>query len=191
VEYLSERRVAGQSDIDKSLIEASNRATIHFFVLSVSAVHLDDGGLITVGAGIGAGTPECLCPVSGESLDMLRVKAVTKRVADYFIGHCPLMPGPGQDAQTVRSTGRLEDRAISCHSNPCSEQDTTSAQNNSILLPRGRPTTNDEKGSIASRGVCPPMIGQHPSLRLAAWSPRGGHSRRPGSQVGAPQLSSE
>ena len=58
VQHLSQRTVVGQSDICKSLIEASNRTAIHFVVLPVAAVHLDHGGLVTIEVGIRAGATE-------------------------------------------------------------------------------------------------------------------------------------
>ena len=84
-----------------SLVEASNRTAIHFVVLPVTAVHLDDGGLVTIGAGIRARATECLGPVSGESLDVLGVEAVAERMADHVIRHHPTVPGCGKTAQAV------------------------------------------------------------------------------------------
>ena len=60
VQHLPQGSVAGKADIDQSLIEAGNGTTIHFVVLPVAAVHLDDGGLVTIGVGIRAGATECL-----------------------------------------------------------------------------------------------------------------------------------
>src|SRR6202162_4729315 len=79
------------------MVEARSRAAIHFVVLSVAAVHLDHGGLVTIKVGIRAGATECLGPVSGESLDMLGVEAVAEGMADYVVGHHPTMPGVGKD----------------------------------------------------------------------------------------------
>src|SRR4029077_3805329 len=90
------------------MVEAGNRAAIHFVVLPVAAVHLDDGGLVTIEVGIRAGATECLGPVSGESLDMLGVEAVAERMADHVVGHHPTMPGAGKTAQAVVATRRLE-----------------------------------------------------------------------------------
>src|SRR5258708_35136641 len=91
------------------MVEAGNRAAIHFVVLSVAAVHLDHGGLVTIGVGIRAGATECLGPVSGESLDMLGVEAVAEGMADHVVGHHPTMPGVGKAAQAVVATRRIED----------------------------------------------------------------------------------
>src|SRR5882724_8866757 len=77
-------------------------------MLPVAAVHLDDGGLVTIGVGIRAGATECLGPVSGESLDMLGVEAVAERMADHVVGHHPTMPGAGKTTQAVVATGGLE-----------------------------------------------------------------------------------
>src|SRR5712672_1336835 len=90
------------------MVEAGNRAAIHFVVLSVAAVHLDHGGLVTIGAGIRAGASECLRPVSGESLHMLGVEAVAEGMADHVVGHHPTMPGAGKTAQAVVAARRLE-----------------------------------------------------------------------------------
>ena len=109
VQHLSQRTVVGQSDIDQSLVEAGNGTAIHFVVLPVAAVHLDDGGLVTIGVGIRAGATECLGPVSGESLDMLGVEAVAERMADHVIGQHPTMPGVRETAQAVVATRRLKD----------------------------------------------------------------------------------
>src|SRR5216684_5465909 len=91
------------------MVEAGNRAAIHFVVLSVAAVHLDHGGLVTIGVGIHAGATECLGPVSGESLDMLGVEAVAEGMADHVVGHHSTMPGIGKAAQAVVATRRFED----------------------------------------------------------------------------------
>src|ERR1700674_1411917 len=90
------------------MVEAGNRAAIHFVVLSVAAVHPDHGGLVTIGVGIRAGATECLGPVSGESLDMLGVEAVAERMADHVVGYHPTMPGAGKTAQAVVTPRRLE-----------------------------------------------------------------------------------
>ena len=74
----------------------------------VAAVHLDDGGLVTIGVGIRAGATECLGPVSSESLDMLGVEAVAERMADHVVGHHPTMPGAGKTLQSVVATRRFE-----------------------------------------------------------------------------------
>src|SRR5229473_2040134 len=78
-------------------------------MLSVSAVHLDNGGLVTIEIGIRGRATECLSPVSGESLDMLGVEAVAERMGDLVVGHHPTMPGVGKTPQAVVATGRLED----------------------------------------------------------------------------------
>jgi len=72
-------------------------------------VHLDDGGLVTIGVGIRAGATERLGPVSGESLDMLGVEAVAERMADHVIGHHPTMPSVGKTEQAALATRRLKD----------------------------------------------------------------------------------
>ena len=96
VEHLPQRRVLGQSDIDESLVEASDRAAIHFFVLAVAAMHPDDRRFVTIGIGVSAGPTECLGPVSSESLYVLRMEAVAECMADHLVGDYPIMPGPGK-----------------------------------------------------------------------------------------------
>ena len=54
-------------------------------------MHLDDGGLVTIGIGIRGRAAECLGPVSGESLDMLGVEAVAERMGDHVPLDCHLM----------------------------------------------------------------------------------------------------
>jgi hypothetical protein len=76
-------------------------------------VHLDDGGLVTIGVGIRAGTTECLGPVSSEPLDMLGMKAVAECMGDHVVGHHPPMPGAGKMAQALVATCRLEDSSHS------------------------------------------------------------------------------
>src|SRR5215471_7773435 len=78
-------------------------------MLSLPAVHPDDGGLVTIGIGIRGRATERLRPVSGESLDMLGVEAVAERMGDHVVGHHPTMPGVGKTAQAVVATRRLED----------------------------------------------------------------------------------
>src|SRR5207247_6458339 len=109
----------------QSLVKACNRAAIHFIVLPVPAVHLDDSGLVTIGIGIRGRATECLGPVSGESLDMLGVEAVAERMGDHVVGHNPTMPGVGKTAQAVVATRRLEDsmHASNDDNPPVSPQD--------------------------------------------------------------------
>src|SRR5579872_4769696 len=52
VQDLPQRIIAGQADIGERLIEAGDGTAIHFRMLSVPAVHPDDGGLVTTGIGI-------------------------------------------------------------------------------------------------------------------------------------------
>src|SRR6202051_3642910 len=78
-------------------------------MLSVPAVHLDDGGFVTVGIGIRGRATERLSPVSGESLNMVGVEAVAERMGDHVVGHHPAVPGVGKTAQAGDATRRLED----------------------------------------------------------------------------------
>jgi hypothetical protein len=108
VQHLPQLTVVGEPHIGESLVETDNRAAIHFVVLPLPAVHLDDGGLVTVGDRIRAGATECLGPVSRESLDMLGVEAVAEGMADHFIRYDPTMPGASKPAQSVVAARRLE-----------------------------------------------------------------------------------
>jgi hypothetical protein len=109
VQHLSQNSFAGKSHIGQSLVETSNRPAIHFLVLSVSAVHLDDGGFFAVGIGIRSWSTERLSPVSCKPLDMLGVEAVAEGMGDHLVGHHATMPSVGKTAEAVASTRRLED----------------------------------------------------------------------------------
>ena len=65
VEHFSQLVVVGQSRIGESLVEADNGTTIHLVVFAVSAVYLDDHGLVTIAVGVDAGAAERLGPISG------------------------------------------------------------------------------------------------------------------------------
>ena len=94
-------------------------------MLPVPAVHLDNGGLITIGIGIRGRAAECLGPVRGESFDMFGVEAVAERMGDLVVGHHPTMPGVCKTAQAVVATRRLEDSLHASHDDnpPVSMQD--------------------------------------------------------------------
>ena len=47
----------------------------------------------------------------GEALDMLGMETVAERMADYFVGHHPAMPGSGKTTQAVDAARRPEDSA--------------------------------------------------------------------------------
>jgi hypothetical protein len=109
MQYLSQSIVFGKSDIGQSLVEAGDRATIHFIVFSVPTVHLDDGGFVAVGVGVRGRATESLGPVCGETFRVLRVEAVAERMGDDLVGHDPMMPCVGETAKTVATTCCLED----------------------------------------------------------------------------------
>ena len=87
MQHLSQRFVVSESDISKGVIETGNRTAIHFAVLAVATVHLDDGGLVTKEARIRARATECLSPISGESLDVLGGKLWLNAWATHVVGH--------------------------------------------------------------------------------------------------------
>ena len=64
------------------------RATVH----PVAAVDPDDGGLVAIGLRIHTGSSECLGPIRGKTLDMVRMEIMAERMAHYFVGHHPTMP---------------------------------------------------------------------------------------------------
>jgi hypothetical protein len=75
-----------------------NRTLIHLFMLAIAAMHPDDCRLVTVGFGVGTRAAERLGPVSGQSLDMLRVEAVAEGMVDHVVGHYPGVPRPRKTA---------------------------------------------------------------------------------------------
>lgn len=106
---------------------------IHFVVLPVSTVHFDYAGLVTVGNGIRARSTERLGPIGSKSLNMLRMETVTERMADYFVGHHPTMPGAGKTAQTLVATRRLEYSAHAFHNdNGCPWQQVAAAGSTAV-----------------------------------------------------------
>lgn len=109
MQYLSQSVVVAYSYIGQSLVEAGDRPPIHFLVLAVPAMHLNDGGLVPTGIGIRGWTTECLGPVGSKPLNMLGVEAVAEGMSDYLVGHYPTMPGISKAAQAVVTTCRLED----------------------------------------------------------------------------------
>jgi hypothetical protein len=90
------------------LVEANNRAAIHFFVRTVAAMHSDHGCLVTVAAGVGVGTAERFGPIRSQPLGMLRVEAVAEGMADHLIFHHPSMPRVSKTAQAVHAAGRFK-----------------------------------------------------------------------------------
>ncbi len=51
--------------LGQSQVEAGDCTAIHFIVLPVPAMHLDDGGFVTIGIGIRSRATERLGPISG------------------------------------------------------------------------------------------------------------------------------
>src|SRR5581483_9026232 len=66
-------------------------------------------GFVTIEIGIRSGTAEGFGPISGESLDVLRVEAMAERMCDDVIGHHPFVPGFSQTAQPFVTSGSCED----------------------------------------------------------------------------------
>src|SRR5579871_2280476 len=78
MEHAAQHSVVCKPNIYKSLVETINRTTIHFLVLSITAMHLDDCRLIAIEIGVRAGTAKRLAPIGRKSLHMLRVEAVAE-----------------------------------------------------------------------------------------------------------------
>jgi hypothetical protein len=109
VQYLSQNRITGKSHIGQSLVETSDRAAIHFFMLAISAVHPDHGGLAAAGVGVRGGSTERLSPVSGKALDMAGVETVAEGVGNHLVRHHATMPGVSKTAKPFGPTRGLED----------------------------------------------------------------------------------
>ncbi len=109
VQHLSQHRVVGESDVSQSLVEANDGPAIHFMMHAAAAMDPHDGGLIAVGLRIHAGSTQCLGPIRGETLDMVGLETVAERVANYFVGHHPAMPGCGKATQSIATSRGLED----------------------------------------------------------------------------------
>ena len=105
MQHLPQCLIASQSCIFESLIETGNRAAIHFLVHPITAVCLDDRGLVAIRAGIRSGAAECLRPVSREPLDVIWVEAMAERMGHHLIGHHPVMPGLGKTAKSFGPSG--------------------------------------------------------------------------------------
>jgi len=85
VQHTPEPLVAGEADIFQRLIETSDRPLVHLLVQPVAAVNPHDRGLITVLVRIRRWSTECLGPVRGKALGVLRVVSVAERMANHFV----------------------------------------------------------------------------------------------------------
>src|SRR6516225_2891110 len=85
VQHASESLVVREPDIFQRLIETRDRTLVHLLVQPVAAVHPDDRGLITISVGVGRWPTECLPPVRGKALGVLRVVAVAERMANHLV----------------------------------------------------------------------------------------------------------
>lgn len=75
-----------QANIFESLIEASDCALIHFIVLSVSAMHPDDGCFVPIRIGIRSRAAEGFGPISSKPLHVLRMEAMAESMRDDLVG---------------------------------------------------------------------------------------------------------
>jgi len=85
VKHAPELFVAGEADIFERLIETGNRPLVHLLVRPVAAVNPHDRGFITVLVRVRRWSTECLGPVRGKALGVLRVVSVAERMANYFV----------------------------------------------------------------------------------------------------------
>src|SRR6185503_6567743 len=95
VQDASEPLVSIQSGILQGLIETGDRSLVHLLVQPVAAVSPHDGALISVLVGVHCWPTECLSPVRGQALCVLRVITMAERMANHFILQHPLMPRVG------------------------------------------------------------------------------------------------
>ena len=91
------------------MVEAGDGATIHFLVLTVTAVHADDSGFAAIPARVQFRSPQCLCPIRSEPFKVIRSTAVTEGVTHHLIGHHALVPGFGKALEPRFPTGSFED----------------------------------------------------------------------------------
>src|SRR5580692_2369354 len=85
VQHAPKPLVAGEADIFQSLIETSDRPLVHLLVQPVAAVSPHDRGLVTVLVRVRRWPAECLGPVRGKALGVLRVVSVAERMANHFV----------------------------------------------------------------------------------------------------------
>src|SRR5262249_20893739 len=85
VQHASEALVAREPDIFQRLIETRDRPLVHLLVRPVAAMNPDDRGFIAIPVGVDRWPTECLRPVRGKALSVLRVVTVAERMANYFV----------------------------------------------------------------------------------------------------------
>jgi hypothetical protein len=103
VQHPPEILVARRPHVLQRLIETRDRPLVRLLVLPVAAVHPDDGGLVSMLAGIGWRPSERLGPVRGEALGVPRVETVAERMADHLVLQRPGVPRAGQFQQPVEA----------------------------------------------------------------------------------------
>jgi hypothetical protein len=85
VQHASETLFACEPDIFQRLIETRDRPLVHLLVRTVAAVNPDDRGLVTIPIGVGRWPTECLRPVCGKALGVLRVVTMAERMTNHFV----------------------------------------------------------------------------------------------------------
>jgi len=91
------------------VVETVNRSAIHFPVLPIPAVYLDDTSFVTIGTGIRVWPAKRLRKISRQPLDMVGTEAMAERMRNHLIVHHPPMPGSSQTPHALHPTSRLED----------------------------------------------------------------------------------
>ncbi len=109
MQHLPQFIVTGQPNIGQCLIEAGDRAAVHFFMLPIPTMHSDNGGLITMGACVCSWSTKRLGKVCREPFCVLKVEAVTEGMCYHRVLKNPAMPGLGETPHAVHTTCRFED----------------------------------------------------------------------------------
>ena len=110
VQHASELFILGQAGIFQRLIETRDRPLVHLLVRPVAAMNPDHRGLITVPVGVRRWATECLRPIRGEALGVLRMVTVAESMANHFVFEHPRVPRVGQLQHPLATTGGVVDR---------------------------------------------------------------------------------
>jgi hypothetical protein len=92
------------------LREADLRTFVHVDVLAFARVHLDDHRLVTHGRAVAGRPAERFRPIRGQSLSVLRVKAVREGVAHDGVGETPRVPCVREPQEGFVTARGVEDR---------------------------------------------------------------------------------
>src|SRR6187549_1056009 len=95
MQYASEPFVVRKTDVFNRPIETSYRPLIHFLMQPIAAVSTNDRSLITILVRVFRWSAECLRPIRGKALSMLRVITVAESVTDDLVFQYASMPRAG------------------------------------------------------------------------------------------------